>query len=110
MQTFNITIDEKTSNYLERLTYETGYMKDIIDHIFISHKNDADASLFDSVPWKTYMKKYQEAFAEFDMAKEKLTEELMPIVKEKLNKEIVSFTWRIVNFNDNLIEIQVVED
>lgn len=109
METFTLTIDENVCNYLERLTYETGSMKDIIDHMFVSHKNDTDTSLFDSVPWKSYMEQYQKAFVEFDAAKEKFSNELQPIVAEKVGRD-VSFIWKIVSFDDNLIEIQIMED
>lgn len=110
MQSFNVTIEKEQAIYLERLTYETGSMKSIIDHMFTSHAKDKDTSLFNSVIWKEYMNDYQKAFTEYDIAKEKLTESLKPIVAEKIGYETEAFGWRMESFDDAIVRIDVYDD
>lgn len=104
---FELEINKETSNYLERLTYETNSFKDIIDHIVTSHKNDSDSSVIESPVWKGYEKKYLDSNAEYSLAKDKLTEELTPVVIEKSGLKNPNFSWKIVDFNRRVVEITV---
>lgn len=110
MQKFTVAIEKEQAVYLERLTYETGSMKSIIDHMFTSHAKDKDTSLFNSVIWKEYMNDYQKAFTEFDIAKDKLTQQLKPIVAEKIGRETDAIGWDMESFDEALVNVYVYDD
>lgn len=109
MTSFTVIIDKKVAEYLERLTYEVESRKSIIDFMFQSHKNDKDASLFESIPWKTYMKEYQDFFVELDMAKAEASKIVMAKINEMFGRSI-DCTWKMIDFKEGLIEITLSED
>lgn len=107
MKEFLLTIDKEQAVYLEKLTYETGAGKSIIDNMFTTHRKDADTSVMDSPIWKKYMEDYQKSFTEFEIAKEKLTKQITPIVAEKVGVESPTFDWEMDDFDQAQIRIKV---
>lgn len=101
MKTYEVEISQELANYLQRLGYEVDTRLSIIDRLFTNHKDDTDASVFESVPFKTYSKQLEDVQAEYNMAKDKMTEYLRPLVAETegVPEEEVLFDWRIDDFN-----------
>ena len=111
MKTYTLKINQELANYLQRLGYEVDTRLSIIDRLFTNHKDDTDASVFESVPFKTYSKQLEDVQAEYDMAKNQMTEYLKPIVAEKegISVDEVLFDWRIDDFNSLEAKIMVQE-
>ena len=102
LHNFYLPVSEETCNYLRRLSFEVEGRLEIINRLFTIHANDTDASVLTSVPFKTYHKEFEEINAEYSLAKESLTNELMKLVNEKYQTENpVDFDWKIENFDDN---------
>ena len=104
---FELDINKETANYLERLTYETTSIKDILNHIVTAHKDDPDDSVIKSPVWVGYEAKFQKANTEYILAKDKFTEELRPRVIEKTGLKNPNFSWRITDFNRRVVEVTV---
>ena len=66
---FVVEIPEDISNYLQRLGNDVESRVYLIDRMFANHAEDTDKSMFDSIPFKHYMSKYEDAFAAFELAK-----------------------------------------
>ena len=66
---FIITISEDQANYLQRLGVEVDSKVFLLDKIFANHAQDKDTQLFDSIPYKHYMKEYEKAHFEWEIAK-----------------------------------------
>ena len=101
--------DEKLFNYLQRLGFDIDSRLAVIDRMFTTHKNDQDASVFESVPFKKYSKELEELQAEYTMAKDEFSKILLPIELEKLGANDVTFDWRIDNFADKEVIITVTD-
>ncbi len=96
---FIVSVSEEQINYLQRLGNEVDSKVFIIDRLFATHAQDEDTQLFDSIPYKHYMKEYEKAHFEWETAKaefEKTT--LLPIVQEKTGEEKPSFNWMIEDY------------
>lgn len=96
---FVIKITEEQANYLQRLGSEVDSKVFIIDRLFATHAADTDTQLFDSVPYKHYMKEFEKAHFAWEQAKVAFEKEvLIPIVKEKTGLENPSFNWSIDDY------------
>lgn len=100
-----LDVNEDTINYLQRLGYEVDSMRSIIDFMFDSHRNDKTNDLFESVPWKTYMRKYEQVNAAYNMAKLEYSKQLQKVVDTKLGRKNVEFNWEIENFQDKKVRV-----
>lgn len=109
MKSYYIEISQETVNYLQRLDYEISTRTQIIDRMMTNHKDDNDASVFESVPFQTYMKQLEEKNAEYTEAKNRLTKHLIPLVQEKEGKQDVIFDWNIEDFSELKAKITVKE-
>lgn len=108
---FTIELNQKEVDYIQRIGYEIDTRVYLIDRMFDMHKNDTDASLFDSVPFKKYHKELEERKAEFDMAVKKLGEDVIkPVVCKKLGVDDVNFNFEIPDFSNPLVYITVLEE
>lgn len=96
---FIIKITEDQANYLQRLGTEVDSKVFIIDRLFANHATDTDTQLFDSVPFQHYVKEYEKAYLEWELAKAEFKEQvLIPIVREKTGEENPNFNWIIDDF------------
>ncbi len=96
---FIIPITEEQVNYLQRLGSEVESKVFIIDKLFANHANDTDTQLFDSIPFKHYMKEYEKAHFEWEQAKIEFEKQvLIPAVAEKTGIIEPSFNWKIDDY------------
>lgn len=107
-KTFYLPISQEMCNYLQRLSTAIDARLEVINRLFTSHKDDTDDSVLTSIPFRTYQKEYEDLNAEYSLAKDKLSEELLPIVKEKIGNENVTFNWQIEDFNSAQVRIDIV--
>ena len=97
---FIITISEDQANYLQRLGVEVDSKVFLLDRIFANHAQDEDTQLFDSIPYKHYMKEYEKAHFEWEIAKMEFENNfLKPIVREKTQQENPTFSCMIDDYN-----------
>lgn len=107
-KTYKFPIPEEMVTPLQKLDYEISTASFIVERLFDTHKGDADTSLFDSVPFKAYIKKIEEARYAYDQEKQKLTDYLIPLIKEKENDENVNFNWNLENFAIPEVRIDII--
>lgn len=107
---FIVEITEETANYLQRLGNDLESRVFLIDRLFANHASDTDTALFDSEPFKHYTKKYEEAFTEFELAKQEFQKTyLEPIVKEKTGLENPTFNWKIDDYLSHECEVTLID-
>ena len=83
-------------NKLRSMNYDIETRMAVVDRLFTNHKDDADSSVFDSVPYKQYSKELQEAYVSYDIEKENYGQSVLrPIVEEKTGKKDISFDWNL---------------
>lgn len=78
MKTLVIEIPEETVNELQRCEFEINARQGVIDRYLDKHMKDNDSSAIESKPFKHFMSLLAEAEAEFELAKNKVTEEFLP--------------------------------
>lgn len=78
MKSFTVNVNQELVNYIERLAYEESSYKDVIMTLLEMHKGDPDGSSIDNPVFKAYQEKYANAKAEYEMAKNQITEEYIP--------------------------------
>lgn len=94
-----INITEDQANFLQRLGNEVDSKIFIIDRLFINHIEDKDTQLFDSIPYKHYMKEYEKAYAAWEIAKNEFERNvLQPQVAKITGLDNPSFNWKIDDF------------
>lgn len=76
MRTIVINVDAKDSGYVERLDYERGFTKDVLQRIIESHMEDPD--VINSPAFKAYQKQGAELDAQFSMAVAELEKKYIP--------------------------------
>lgn len=62
MRKIIVEIEREKAEYIERLNFELGFAKDVIQRIIESHQNDSD--IINSDAFKAYQKKGAELEAE----------------------------------------------
>lgn len=110
MKKYSISIPEEAEMFdtLQRYMLDRDARLAVIDRLFESHKMDPDTTLFDSVPYKSYMKEFEICNAKYTEAMNKFSEYITPIIDEKEGKDVI-FTWAINNFSDRICEITIVD-
>ena len=78
MREFKIDVNEKASEYLERLSYEISTRSDIITMLLENHKYDEDVAILESNAFKTYSEQLGKLKAEFELAKREFADEYIP--------------------------------
>ena len=106
---FTLVVENDLVDYLQRLGFDIDSRLAVIDRMFVNHKDDTDASVFESVPWKKYSKELEETQAQYTMAKDEFSKILIPLVEEKTGTKGVSFDWKIENFKDAEVIITLNE-
>lgn len=99
MRKIIIEIDKKDAEYLERLNFELGFAKDVIQRILESHSNDPE--MIKSKAFAAYQKKGAELEAEYKTASASLEQKYIP---EKLRGHKCS--W-ILPLDSNQMEITI---
>ena len=96
---FIIKLQEDQVNYLHRLNIEMDGKTFLIDRIFSNHAKDTDASVIESIPFKHYMKEFEELHAEYELAKLEFERTIVsPEVMKRTNNEDARYSWEIKNF------------
>lgn len=89
MRTVIIKVDSKEAEYIERLDYERGFAKDVLQRIIESHPDDA--GIVNGEAFKAYQKQGVELDAQFKMAVAELEKKYIPEIlkhhKTKWNLE-----------------------
>ncbi len=99
MKEIIINFSEEQGNYLQRLGNEVDSKAFLIDRMFTNHAADDNTQVFDSVPFKHYMKEFEKAQLEWELAKQEFEQGyLKEKVKEITGKENVSFSWLIDDY------------
>ena len=76
MRTLIIKVDSKEAEYIERLDYERGFTKDVLQRIIESHPDDA--GIVNGEAFKAYQKQGVELDAQFKMAVTELEQKYIP--------------------------------
>lgn len=105
---FNVEVEENVINYLERLGMEVDAQVYLIDRMFANHAYDTDTELFESIPFKHFMRRYEESKYAWEMAKSEFQKTYLdPIVAEKIGKQGVAYNWIIPDFSAHVCEVTV---
>lgn len=104
---YKLPIEQEKCDYLQRLGFEVDAKAMIIDRMITNHKDDPDASVFESAAWKKYSEEHKEANAAYELAKGELGKELQAIVDQKEGREGVQFDWTINDFTSGEVEITI---
>lgn len=78
MKTIKLPVNQELVNYVERLSYEEASYKDVILTLLDAHKGDTDGSAIDNPVFKSYQEKYASIKAEYEMAKNEVTNQYVP--------------------------------
>ena len=100
MRKIIVEIEREKAEYIERLNFELGFAKDVIQRIIESHPNDPD--VINSEAFKAYQKKGAELEAEYKLAVQEIEKLYIPgaIKKHKYN-------WMLPN-NSTKLEINLM--
>ena len=100
MRKIIVEIEREKAEYIERLNFELGFAKDVIQRIIESHPNDPD--VINSEAFKAYQKKGAELEAEYKLAVQEIEKLYIPeaIKKHKSN-------WMLPN-NSTKLEINIM--
>ena len=100
MRKIIVEIEREKAEYIERLNFELGFAKDVIQRIIESHPNDPD--VINSEAFKAYQKKGAELEAEYKLAVQEIEKLYIPgaIKKHKYN-------WMLPN-NSTKLEISIM--
>nr|DAO91335.1 MAG TPA: hypothetical protein [Caudoviricetes sp.] len=100
MRKIIVEIEREKAEYIERLNFELGFAKDVIQRIIESHQNDSD--IINSDAFKAYQKKGAELEAEYKLAVQEIEKLYIPgaIKKHKYN-------WMLPN-NSTKLEINIM--
>lgn len=78
MKTLTIEIPQETVNELQRCEFEINARQGVIDRYLDKYMEDEDSSAIDSKPFKHFMSLLAEAEAEFELAKQAVTDKYLP--------------------------------
>lgn len=73
-----IEVAQELVNYIERLQYEVDAYKDVITTLMNAHVGDSDGAFVNSAVFTSYSEKFAEAKAEYELAKEQMTQQYIP--------------------------------
>lgn len=106
-KTVIIKVNQEQANYLQRLGVEVDGKSFIIDRMFSNHAMDEDTALFESVPFKHFMKEFEQANAEWDLAKNEFQESYVkPVIKAEYGENTKILSWQIEDYNS--LECKVI--
>lgn len=110
-KSYYVDVPQEFCDKLQKTGYEVEAIMSIIDRMFQNHKEDKDASLFESVPWKHYMKQFEELNGRYSEEKNELNKYLSPIIREKEgisdDDTDFSFYWNIEDFYEKRARITI---
>lgn len=102
---FMLKLTEDMVVDVQALGAEVDVRTHVINAMFEAHKNDTDASILFSVPFKAYQKELIEYKMQYDKAVKDLGDKIIPMVQEKLNSDNLTFDWNISDFSKLEAEI-----
>ena len=100
MRKIIVEIEREKAEYIERLNFELGFAKDVIQRIIESHPNDPD--IINSDAFKAYQKKGAELEAEYKLAVQEIEKLYIP---ETIKKH--KYNWMLPN-NSTKLEINIM--
>ena len=104
-----IDLRQDQVDYLQRLGNEVDSKVFLIDRMFANHAQDTDTALFDSVPFKHYMKEYEKAEFEWEQAKMELQKNFLnDKVKEVTGLENPKYNWSIDDYLSLKCEVTLI--
>jgi len=78
MKQITIIVPQEVTNELQRASMEATSRQGVIDRYLEKHMDDADSSAIEAKPFKHFMSLLAEAEAEFELAKEAITNTYVP--------------------------------
>ena len=109
MEKLIVNVTQEQINYLQRLGQEVDGKIFLIDRIFANHVNDTDTALFDSIPFKHFMKEYENAQAAWEFAKQEFQSGYLDAkVKEIVGKDDIKYTWSINDYSSLKCEVTLI--
>lgn len=110
MKKLIVNFTAEQGDYLQRLGAEVDSKVFLIDRMFANHANDTDVLLFESAPFKHYMKQYEEARLAWETAKEEFQHNYLDgEVAKQLGYEGAAYNWEINDFLSYECEVTVLE-
>ena len=100
MRKIIVEIEREKAEYIERLNFELGFAKDVIQRIIESHPNDPE--IINSDAFKAYQKKGAELEAEYKLAVQEIEKLYIP---ETIKKH--KYNWMLPN-NSTKLEISIM--
>ena len=104
MRTLKIKINQDTVNYLERLHFEVEQRKDIIQRLIEAHAYDTDDAVLVSPAFKAYSSELSEFVAEYELAKQELSNTYIPKYLDGHN-----INWNL-DFSTGQLDVNVLCD
>lgn len=101
MNTIEITINNETVDYMERLSYEVEGAKRVIKELISD--NDLNPIILEGEIFKKYNERYEEKFAAFEIAKQQLERDYIPEVLKSINTR-----WNL-DFGTGIMTITVLD-
>ena len=109
MTKFKVKMTQEQANYLQKLGIEVDAKAFLIDRMLANHTQDTDTSMFESAPFKHFMKEFENAHMSFELAKEEFRREwLDKAVKEKTGLENVQYNWMINDYSSLECEVTLL--
>lgn len=103
MKHFEVKVNDKTVDYLERLSFEVEGMKKVVKEI-ITDAQDNPAVL-DGAAFKTYEKRYQERNAAYEVAKNELQKAWIPAdLQNSIIQWNLDFATGVLSFDVNVAD------
>lgn len=106
MKTYKLPITNEVCDYLQRLSFEVESRKQVVTRILENAKDNADDSVLESIPFKSYHKQLEEAIYSYETAKNTFSKDIEKEVFEKEGKEI-AFSWTIEDFHEPEVTIMI---
>lgn len=106
MKTYYLLISKETCDYLQRLNFEIETRQSVVSRLIENAKDNVDASVLESVPFKNYHKELEEAVYSYQTAKDELSKVLGAEVLKKEGKD-VPFSWMIEDFHEPKAKITI---
>lgn len=101
MMQFTLEIPQETVNELQRASVEINARQSVIDRFLEKHLDDSNGNAIDSKPFQHFMSLLAEAEAEFEMAKDAVTQEYIPSFLQNHDVE-----W-LLDYSNNTMTVTI---
>lgn len=96
MKTIKVEINQETIDYLQRLHFEVEAHQDVIQRIIESHSADQNADILESKVFEKYSKRLSDLKAEYELAKQEVSNTYIPDEYKEFAKWNIDFNTRIM--------------